>query len=250
MAGSLQSEALAAPLEQPPTGVSRPLYARFFDGLAMSMYPSVARLFGYTFQVGSTTELRADAKRVLQSVWAPLGVKIPEDVAWVGERYVEAATWIVAYHRGQPVGVMGLYDSRVASPNLEYGRCQAPSGLDLARTREIARLAIQREHRGGAQLVMVGLLREMLRLSLEGGTELLLTSATGPLFRVYRRFNPTARKVDAPALAQPEPPEFARYFESPRAVTGAQVLFTFEVAGARPWDVFSRFLRGTLRRAR
>jgi hypothetical protein len=228
----------------------RALHARAFDALAMATFPWVARLAGYTFAVGKTPRLRTDAQAVLHDVWRPKGVITPDDVAWVGERFLLGGTWVLAYHRGAPVGVMGLFDPREVSPNLEYNRKRLPQHLDVARTREIARLAVAPAHRGGAQWVMVGLLREMLRWSQAGGVALLLTSATPALFRVYRHFNPTARQVDAPDVVEPEPEPFTRYFRSPRAVTGAQVLFTFEVAGARPWDVFARFLAAALRRRR
>jgi hypothetical protein len=223
----------------------RPPWERGFDAFAMSAYPHVARGFGYTFRVGDASQLGYDAKRVLHDVWAPLGIDIPDEVAWVGERFMNTATWIVAYHRARPVGVMGLFDPREASPNMMYNRVCVPPNLDLSRTREIARLAILREHRGGAQLVMVGLLREMLRIALEANIRWLLTSSTEALLRVYRRFNPTARIVETVPV-EFELPEVTRYFASPRAVTGPQVLFTFEVEGARPWEVFSRFLRHTV----
>jgi hypothetical protein len=88
----------------------RPPWERGFDAFAMSAYPHVARGFGYTFRVGDASQLGYDAKRVLHDVWAPLGIDIPDEVAWVGERFMNTATWIVAYHRARPVGVMGLFD--------------------------------------------------------------------------------------------------------------------------------------------
>lgn len=135
---------------------------RLFDRAAMGFYPFVARAFGYTFRVGTGQELLQDGRRVLRAVWSEKVALPPPEVASYGERYDRATTWIVAYHRRQPVGVMGLLDMRIASMSLDYKGRLVPPDLDLSTTREIGRLGILREHRGGAQLVMVGLLREML----------------------------------------------------------------------------------------
>ena len=218
---------------------------RLFDGLAMGVYPSVARIFGYSFCVGSSEALRHDAHLVLAGVWGDKGVRPPADLAWVGERYDRAATWIVAYHgRGQarrPVGVMGLLDMRVASIGLDCSKRRCPDGMDLERTREIGRLAILKEHRGGIQTVMVGLLREMLHWSRQNGIELLFSASVPRLFEVYRRFNPTAKLLDCEPVAD-EDPVMSRYFAPVREYGGLGVLYTFEVRGASPWSVFSTYL--------
>lgn len=180
---------------------------------------------------------------------ASKGIAPPDDVAHIGARYDEACTWIVAYHRGRPVGVMGMLDMRVASISLDYSRRSAPPDLDLATTRELGRLGIVPDHRGGAQTVMVGLLREMLEWSVENGVERLFAGSTEQLDRVYRRFNPTAALVDPPA-APAEHPDKTRYFEAMRVYGGAGVLYTFEVAGASPWGVFSRYLAAQFGRRR
>jgi hypothetical protein len=223
--------------------LGKPLHVRAFDATAMGLYPLVARAFGYSFRVGNDAALVADAKSVHRGVWSRLGVAPAADAVHFGERYDRAvSTWIVAYHRGRPVGVMALLDMAVASIALDYEGCVAPTGLDLATTREISRLAVVEEHRGNGQLVMVGLLREMLAWSMRQGIARLFGGARTRLFLVYRRFNPTARLVTAPPATSKDPLQ-ARYFEALRRYGGTGCMFTFEVAGASPWAVFSSFLR-------
>ena len=225
---------------------AKPALVRLFDATAMGAYPVLARGLGYEFRVGASDELRCDARAVVKAAWAAKGIAPPAEVAHVAERYDAASTWIVAYHRGSPVGAMGMLDMRIASIALDYSRRVAPPDLDLATTRELGRLAIVPQHRGGARTVMVGLLREMLHWSKSNGIERLFAGSTEALYRVYRGFNPTARLVDPPP-AGAEPADKARYFEAMRAYGGAGALYTFEVAGASPWGVFSRFLTGELR---
>jgi hypothetical protein len=230
---------------EPPA--SRTLFANAFDGAAMGVFPWVARAFGYTYRVGRTLDLQHDGRSVIQAVWGAKGLLPPTDLASFGARYDAGMTWIVAYKRGKAVGSMGLLDMRVASVALDYGRRLRPPGLDLATTREICRLAILPKHRGGAQLVMVGLLREMLAWSVRNGIVRLFSGSTEQLFNVYRRFNPTARIIDPPRDLS-EDPTRERYYEKLRGYGGDGVLYTFDVDGASPWSVFSRFLTRNLKR--
>lgn len=221
--------------------------AAWFDALAMGVWPWVARALGLTYRVGRSPELLADARAVHRAVSGPLGLLPPADVAWVGQRYDDATTWIVAYRGGRPVGVMGLLDVGIASIALDVERRELPRELDPARTREITRLAILPEARGGIQAVMVGLLREMLAWSKAQGVERLLVGSSASLYEVYRRYNPTVRRIDPPP-APPEDPAVTRYFEALRAcVAGRGMLYVFDVDGASPWSVFSRFLTRRLR---
>lgn len=215
-----------------------------FDHMAMTIYPVVARAFGYTFRVGTESNLKQDGRSVLRAVWSEKVPLPPPEVASYGDRYDRATTWIVAYHHHRPVGVMGLLDMRIASMSLDYEGRLAPTSLDLTTTREIGRLAILREHRGGAQLVMVGLLREMLAWAKSSGIVRLFSGSTAKLYRVYRRFNATARLLKPlPPIDPEQNPTKDRFFANLRAYGGDTLLFTFDVAGASPWSVFSRFLR-------
>jgi hypothetical protein len=137
---------------------------------------------------------------------------------------------------------MGLLDLRIASTALDLEGRVAPSWLDLRTTREIGRLAIVPSPRGGLQVVMVGLLREMLAWCEANGIRRLLAGSTERLYGVYARYNPTARRLYAPRVAD-EDPAITAWFAAKRAYgRGRTVLYTFEVAGASPWSVFSRFL--------
>jgi hypothetical protein len=224
----------------------KPMLVRLFDATAMACYPALARLIGYTFRVGTSDELKRDGKSVLAAVWGANGLTPPADVASFGEKYDPGTNWIVAYRRGRPVGVMGLLDMRTASVALDYVNCRPPFHLDLNRTLEICRLAILPTFRGGAQTIMVGLLREMLHWSKANGIEKLFSGSTEKLFQVYRRFNPTARLITAPP-ASAEDPVQTRYYAGLREYGGAGVIYTFDVEGASPWNVFSRFLTGGLK---
>jgi hypothetical protein len=176
-------------------------------------------------------------------VWKAKGVSVDPEAASYAERYDQATTWIVAYHRGRPVGVMGLLDMRIASVALDYGGQRAPAWLPLDQTREIGRLAILPEHRGGARVVMIGLLREMLVFAQRGRVVHLFSGSTPALFRVYQRYNATAQLVSAPADPVPNPAR-DRYFAPLRKYGGEGVVYTFQVAGATPFAVFSRTLAG------
>lgn len=220
-------------------------FARAFDALAMFSWPYLARTLGYTVRVGE--DCAEDGRTVLRSVWGALGVAPPAEVAWVGQRYDHATTWIVAYRGGRPVGVFGLLDVRLASVSLDYDRRLLPLAIDPSTTRELGRLAILPGHRGGRSVVMVALLREMLHWCKANGITTLFAGSTRRLFDVYARYNPTARLVDTlPSPHEEEP--LSRYFAPLRAHGGPGVHYTFEVAGARPWDVFLRFLTGRLKR--
>jgi hypothetical protein len=195
----------------------------------MGLYPLVARTFGYTFRVGTEPELLPDGRSILRRVWSQKGALPPPEVANYGERYDRATTWIVAYHHRQPIGVMGLLDMRIASMSLDYDQRLVPTSFDLSSTREIGRLAILPEHRGGAQPLMVGLLREMLAWSKRSGIARLFSGSTAKLYRIYRRFNRTARLLDPlPPHAPEEHPIKQRYFENLRAYGGPTLLFTFD----------------------
>jgi hypothetical protein len=124
---------------------------------------------------------------------------------------------------------------------LDYGGLTAPPWLPLHVTREIGRLAILPEHRGGSRVVMVGLLREMLVWSKDHGIAHLFSGSTPKLFRVYRRYNATARLLEAPVDPVPNP-ERDRYFAPLRAYGGPGVVYTFDVAPATPFQVFTRTL--------
>ena len=234
-----------------PDAAPKPLAVRLFDAAAMGLYPFVARALGYRFRTGNDHDLVRDAHAVHGVVWSEKGMAPPPGAASVAARYDRAvSTWIVAYHRGVPVGTMALLDLRRASVTLEIARKLPPPDLDLDTTREIARLAILRAHRGGAQTVMIGLLREMLAWSVANDIAMLFSGALPTLFEVYRRFNPTARIVEPADDHAPEDPTLARYFENIRAEAARGIHFTFEVAGASPWNVFSRFLRRRVRTER
>lgn len=219
---------------------------KFFDEAAMGSYPHIARLLGYTFRVGYSEELLRDARTVLQEVWSAAGITFPQELAWVGEQYDKASVWIVAYHRGKPVGVKGLIDTRRASLALDVMQRQMLPELEGRRVREIARLAILPSHRGGQQTIMVGLLREMLHFCKKEGAEYLLAGSDRRLFRVYQRYNPTACEIHPPHNPKLHP-DVVRYFESVRTHSPDPVLYTFRVDGASPWSVFQRFLTRRLR---
>ena len=96
---------------------------------------------------------------------------------------------------------------------------------------------------------MVGLTLTMYRYALEQGMAQLFSGSTPKLYEVYRRFNPTARLVHAPA-AGPEDAVKARYLAPLRAYGGPGVVYTFDIVGASPADVLGRFITRRLRPSR
>ena len=241
---------LALPGSHRLAAVGKPSAARLFDAAAMALYPWLARAFGYRFRVGLDEALVADGRSVHRAVWAEIGVDPGALDATLSQRYARAAScWIVAYHGDAPVGAMALCDLRVASVTLDFEGCLPPRGIDLARTREIAKLAILKAHRGHGQLVMVGLLREMLVWSKRAGIVQLFGGSEQRHYRMYRRFNPTARLHDK-RPGPPQPESLVRYYQPLRRWSGPSVLFSFEVQGASPWRVFSDLVARKLGRRR
>ncbi len=159
--------------------------------LAMALLRPGLWAIGYTFRSGRGREFERDAAAVLDASWT----STPEP-AEVHRMYLQTATWVLAYRRGQPVGCMGLYDVREISFTLNYLGARWPQGLQPARYRDLARLAIVPSARGGASVVMLGLLHEMVaRCRSEGATHILAISVPS-LFGVFARFNPSARPIE------------------------------------------------------
>jgi hypothetical protein len=155
----------------------------------------------------------------------------------------------VAYHRGRAVGVLGVVDMRIASMALDYGCRIAPLSLRLDRTREMGRLAILPEHRGGAQLVMVGLLHRAYLYLQALGIVLCFSGSIPALYEAYRRFAPTLRLVRT-AVAPSEDPVRTRFFAPLRAYGGEDVVYTVPVAELSPFSVILRCISCLLGKGR
>jgi hypothetical protein len=214
------------------------------DETSSSALLGLAALSGYRFRTGTDAALVRDAKAVHRESWRDKNVSIPVDARAWGAHYDDATwSWIVAYRRGRPVGTMALLDMRRASIALDYERRELPRGLDLAVTRECARLAIVPAARGRrGQLVLIGLLLAMRRLCLRSGVSGLFAGSTPALFQVYRRFNRSARLVRAPLRATEDPVQ-TRYFEPLRRYGGRGCLYTFDIAAGSPPVVVARMVR-------
>jgi hypothetical protein len=214
------------------------------DDASSSTFFRLAALGGYRFRTGTDPALVRDAKAVHHESWRDKKVSPPDDANAWGARYDNATwSWIVAYRRGRPVGTVALLDMRRASIALDYERRDPPLGLDLAVTRELARLAIVPTVRGRhGQVVMIGLLFMMRRHCLRGGVTGLFAGSTPALFQVYRRFNPSARLVQA-HLRPTEDPIQTRYFEPLRRYGGKGCLYTFDIAAGSPPLLFARMVR-------
>jgi GNAT superfamily N-acetyltransferase len=235
------------------TAGSPPLADRLLDPLALAAYPVLAGALGYRFETGSSERLHRHGRAVLAEVWASEGLAPPPpEHKAISERYDAATTWIVAYAGGKPVGVLGLVDLRVVSVALDLFQRLPPPELALDKTIELARLAVLPAHRGRADTVLVGLLREMLVFCKQRGLETVFASAARPMYQFYRRFNPTARLIDPPPKPS-EPEELTRYYQALREFDAGQgVLFVMDVGDCSAWPVFRqfvkrRFLRSTRR---
>lgn len=60
------------------------VFTQVFDAIAIRAFPSIARMFGYTFHIGTDPRLASDAPHLLKTLWAAKNVRIPEDLHWVG----------------------------------------------------------------------------------------------------------------------------------------------------------------------
>lgn len=212
--------------------------------LAMATLPSCLRALGYTFRSGRGPAFWRDAGAVLDAVWTS-----PVQDADVHRRYLEAPTWVVGYRQGRPIACMGLYDVRELSFALNHLRAEPLLGRDPASYRDLSRLAIVPSVRGGARVVMLGLLHEMVVRCRREGADHILSISVPSLFGVFERFNPSARQVTLQPAILPPPEPYRAYHERIADHVGPVIAYTFDLNGFDALSVILRTPTRPLRRA-
>jgi hypothetical protein len=210
-----------------------PLRARPFDGAALVILPRLAKVLGYAFKVGNDADLRRDAAFVVTTVLGADGLLPTADVAWFGQRYDDATTWVVAYCGSLPVGALAIQDMRQASLGLDLAGRVVPPELKLARTRELGRLAVLQHHRSSA-VIPTGLLLTALSWMLDNEVNHVFAAADARLSHLLNALCPTAREVDAASDRSVDVTR-DRYFKRRRLAAGPPQLLTFDVASAWTW---------------
>ena len=137
---------------------------------------------------------------------------------------------------------MALYDVREVSFTLDHIRREAPKDMDPATYRDLGRLAIVREERGGTNKVMIGLLREMHVWCQKNEVTHLLSASSVGLFRVFRRYNRSARLVSLPR--RPVSDAVRAYHSPITARVGELLPYTFDLRAFDALDVMVRTLTG------
>lgn len=220
---------------------------RWWGRLAMSLFPPAVRLLGYTFRTGHGPAFSSDARAVLEAVWSA-----PAEYAGPHRQYVESPTWMIGYRHGKPIACMALYDVRELSFSLNHLQAAPLRGVDPASYRDLSRLAIVPAARGGSQLVMIGLLREMALWCWAQGVTQILSISVPSLFPVFERYNPSAKQVTLEPASTPVPEVIQSYHDRIAARVGPVISYTFDLDGFDALSVmlraFTRPFRRVLRR--
>ena len=239
------SEHMAATLAAPDARPAPPQRQRWWGRAAMALLPRALSLLGYTFRAGRGPEHVADAEAVLDAVWSA-----PSAESAAHRSYLEAPTWILGYRHGQPIACMGLYDVRERSFSLNHLGARPPRGMDPATYRDLSRLAIVPSARGGARVVMLGLLHGMARWCRDQGVTHILAISVPSLFPVFERYNPSARRVTLEPAAEPLPRSTQAYHDRIAAKVGPVVSYTFDLRAFDALRVIVQTLSRPLRRRR
>ena len=216
---------------------------RWWARVAMAVLPLAVHPLGYSFRVGRGPAFSRDARHVLQAVWsAP-----PDDLA-LHRRYLESPTWVLGYRHGRPIACMGLYDVRELSFSLNHLQAAPPHGVDPATYRDLSRLAIVRSARGGAQIVMLGLLREMVLWCQAHGVTHILSISVPKLFPVFKRYNPSAKLITLDPAPIPPSDDVRAYHDRIAARVGPVISYTFDLNGFDALGVMLRTFARPFRR--
>ena len=217
---------------------------RWWERLALALFPPAVRLLGYTFRSGQGPTFSSDARHVLDAVWSA-----PADAAGPHRHYIESPTWLIGYRHGKPVACMALYDVREVSFSLNHLRAAPLRGVDPATYRDLSRLAIVPSARGGSQLVMIGLLREMALWCWARGVTTILSISVPSLFPIFERYNSSAKPITLEPASAPLPEAVQAYHDRIAARVGPVISYTFDLDGFDALSVMLRAFVQPLRRA-
>ncbi len=223
------------------------------DRLCLLALAAAQRVRGVRIdRVESPADVR-DAAQVLDAVFGPRPAPPPE-LAHIEARYAAMAVTFIARVRGRPVGTLTLYVPQTSSRTVESVAVDLPDGLRPVDVIDIGRLAILPAHRGGARLVLLGLLAAADAFSRRIARTWWIGVSRPPLVAAFRRLNPTTRPLPLAAV-DARAPEVMRYWAHYRgADPAAREPFIISTGGTRPSRVVTRHaavaLRGLLRRRR
>ena len=223
--------------------ISRTVWSRLFDRLALASFAPWARLQGYRFVVATTPAQFADARRVKGQVYGEMGIEPVAELAEWGQKYDAAAQSFVAYHRGQAVGTLSLLDINRASLLFDIMPVTLPPRVSRTQVWEMGRLCIVPDSRGRSNIVLTGLLREMCLFSERRGIRHWIALSTRMVYRLARHFNPSARLLDADPIREPDPTALRYVANYLRAIGSRPVVYLMDADGFSPWAVFSQHLK-------
>lgn len=180
--------------------------------------------------------------------------RVPPDLRHIDARYGRMAVTLVAYHRRTPVGTLTLYLPGSSSRTLESAPLRLPAGVRPWQMVDIGRLAVLPEHRGGARLVLLGLLAVAQRFTEQAGRTYWVGMTHPSLLRVFEALNPTVRPLET-TVDDRRPDALVRYWRSyRRGVSPAPAPFILVANGASPRTLLTRhacrLLRARLRGGR
>ena len=216
---------------------------RWWERVAMALFPALVRPLGYSFRTGRGPAFSEDARRVLEAVWSS-----PANDSALHRRYLTSPTWVIGYRSGRPIACMGLYDVRELSFSLNHLQAAPPRGMDAATYRDLSRLAIVPSARGRSHIVMIGLLREMALWCRAEGITHILSISVPSLFPIFERYNPSAKRIVLEAAHISPAEEVRTYHERIAARVGPVISYTFDMSGFDALGVMSRALLQPLRR--
>lgn len=152
---------------------------------AMAAFDVVARRAGYEFEEASVPEEGREALALRWKVYAQHGYIDPSDHpdGTFRDRYDAHSTLLTARHRGRVVGTARLIPAALGTQILDQYAVRLPSEVDLAKTAELGRFAVDPDHRGGARFPALGLFRAALLSSEAAGVQWWIGNASKSFIR-------------------------------------------------------------------
>jgi len=149
------------------------------DKLSIAIFGLIIFLRGYRLTVAHSPRELADAHKLFDED----GIRFPAEIEDDLTRFSNGAVNIVAYYRNEPVGMV-----RIANPKIA-NRAYAHLGMDKEGAHhEIQGLIVKKEHRDGAQFVMLGLVRKLYTYSVANKIRTWNACGKRELYLTIRRY--------------------------------------------------------------
>lgn len=206
------------------------------NNLALLAYDLVALSRGYRFTVARSQTALDDAA----TIYHEDGFSFPEHLQEQVEKYKKGVVTFVAYHRGEPVGVV-----RIANPHI-INRPYELYGVDSeGRCCEIQSLTVKKEHRDASQFVMIGLVRKLYAYSLANGVTTWSACGANHIYLTMRRYCKITKAVDINFSSIGN--DLTRYLYAHKII---ETYFTMDLAGFSPWGIFVQCMKKMIKRRR